>query len=72
MVAGEAADASSAKEYTRHQMPDLIILDLGLPDQHGYELLQEWRQAGACQPLPSSSSPAALTKRVSSGAELRG
>lgn len=68
----EAAGASSAKEYTRHQMPDLIILDLGLPDQHGYELLQEWRQAGLATPvviLSSRTDETGIVRALETGAD---
>ncbi|SDO71688.1 response regulator transcription factor [Phyllobacterium sp. OV277] len=39
----EAGNAWSAIEQVRLTRPDLIILDLGLPDLSGHELLRRWR-----------------------------
>lgn len=43
----EAADGQDGMAQTVHQQPDLIILDLGLPDMDGLEVtrrLREWTQ----------------------------
>lgn len=40
-VCGEAADAASALEQIRASGPDLVVLDLNLPDQNGFAVLQE-------------------------------
>ncbi|MBI5384812.1 MAG: response regulator transcription factor [Verrucomicrobia bacterium] len=37
-VVGEAADARTALELTGRLHPDLVVLDLGLPDAHGTDL----------------------------------
>ncbi|SEI14152.1 two-component system, OmpR family, KDP operon response regulator KdpE [Rhizobium tibeticum] len=49
-------DAFEATEYLKEHQPDLIILDLGLPDKPGYDLLQEWRHAGVLTPVVIVSS----------------
>jgi two-component system KDP operon response regulator KdpE len=38
-----AADAAEAREGVRQHAPDLVILDLGLPDADGLELIRELR-----------------------------
>lgn len=42
-----AADASAAREQRRSQTPDLILLDVWMPDTDGISLLREWRDADA-------------------------
>ena len=41
-----AEDAAGALATMAAEKPDLIILDLGLPDRSGYELMQEMRDRG--------------------------
>ncbi len=42
-----AADAGVAREQRRAQAPDLILLDVWMPDTDGISLLREWREAGS-------------------------
>ncbi|WP_020647854.1 response regulator transcription factor [Solimonas variicoloris] len=51
----EAGDARSALQLLREQAPDLLILDLGLPDRDGLELLREIRAASDLPVLILSS-----------------
>jgi two-component system KDP operon response regulator KdpE len=46
----EAADAKSALSALAAEKPDLLILDLGLPDQSGLDLISELRK-GAAPPI---------------------
>lgn len=39
----EAENAESAQWSARHEKPDMIVLDLGLPDKDGLELIRDWR-----------------------------
>jgi DNA-binding NtrC family response regulator len=41
-----AADAGEADRAVASEVPDLVLLDLGLPDRDGLELLDTWREAG--------------------------
>jgi len=41
----EAVNAKDAIEKVRTERPDLILLDLGLPDMQGHDLLAKWRNA---------------------------
>ena len=43
----EASSGRSALELLREQPPDLVILDLGLPDMQGHELLRTMRARNA-------------------------
>jgi DNA-binding NarL/FixJ family response regulator len=40
-LAGEAADASTGIELVRDQRPDLVLIELGLPDRSGCEAMRE-------------------------------
>lgn len=37
----QAADGNTALQLMRSRQPDLVLLDLGLPDRDGYDILQE-------------------------------
>ncbi len=42
-----AADASQARELRRAEAPELVLLDVWMPDTDGISLLREWRDAEA-------------------------
>ncbi len=52
----EAGNARSADEALAAGRPDLIILDLGLPDVPGHDLLARWRSEGIDIPVVILSS----------------
>lgn len=52
----EASNAWLAIEQVRLTRPDLILLDLGLPDLSGHELLRRWRDEGLELPVVILSS----------------
>lgn len=45
-VVGEAADARSTLEQAALLLPDVVVLDIGLPDLNGMEVAARLRQAG--------------------------
>jgi two-component system KDP operon response regulator KdpE len=52
----EASSGKSALELLREQPPDLVILDLGLPDMQGHELLRTMRARNDKVPIVVLSS----------------
>ncbi|WP_271896968.1 response regulator transcription factor [Candidatus Phyllobacterium onerii] len=52
----EAMNATAAIEQIALSQPDLVVLDLGLPDLSGYELLRRWRDEGSDLPVVILSS----------------
>ncbi len=58
-----AADADAAVRATSY---DCIIIDLGLPDRDGMDLLEDWRSRGLAKPI------LVLTAREGSGVAIDG
>ncbi len=52
----EAGNARSAGEAVAAEKPDLVVLDLGLPDLSGHDLLARWRGEGIDVPVVILSS----------------
>ena len=68
----EAADAAAAARQVKNDPPDLIILDLGLPDKPGHQLLHEWREEGVTIPvviLSSRTDEAGIVQALETGAD---
>ncbi|KAA0697327.1 DNA-binding response regulator [Neorhizobium sp. P12A] len=68
----EAASAGAALQSATDDPPDLIVLDLGLPDKPGHDLLREWREAGLSVPvviLSSRTDEAGIVKALETGAD---
>lgn len=42
-----AEDVATAREAIDERLPDLVLLDIWMPDQDGISLLKEWHDAGA-------------------------
>jgi signal transduction histidine kinase/DNA-binding response OmpR family regulator len=51
-VVGTAGDAAEARARVEASLPDLVILDLILPEVSGFQLLNEWRQNPQTADLP--------------------
>ncbi|YBV96167.1 response regulator transcription factor [Phyllobacteriaceae bacterium JZ32] len=68
----EAPNARTAIELIEKSQPDLILLDLGLPDLPGNELLRKWRDDGLAVPvviLSSRTDEAGIVKALETGAD---
>lgn len=48
-----AESASEALELVKHEMPDIIISDIGMPDMNGYELLSSLRRLPGMENVPA-------------------
>jgi DNA-binding response OmpR family regulator len=46
-----AATATAALETAMREVPDLVVLDLGLPDRDGYHVLEQLRERGVQCPV---------------------
>lgn len=51
-----APSAKAAIQLAIEDMPDLVLLDLGLPDLGGHELLAKWRAENVSFPIVILSS----------------
>lgn len=68
----EAKNAAEAIEMVKNSKPELIILDLGLPDMSGHELLAKWRSEGLNLPiviLSSRTDEAGIVQALELGAD---
>ncbi len=68
----EATNASDAIGKVVSEQPDLILLDLGLPDMQGHELLAKWRNELLDLPiiiLSSRTDEAGIVKALELGAD---
>jgi two-component system, OmpR family, KDP operon response regulator KdpE len=52
----EAVDAGSALDLLRRMAIDLLVLDLGLPDQDGFAVIRQLREGGSTLPIVVLSS----------------
>jgi two-component system cell cycle response regulator DivK len=48
----EAADAATGLEIARQKQPDLILLDINLPEVDGYQLARQFRDMPDLQKIP--------------------
>ena len=71
-VVVEAINGRDAGEKIQIEKPDIVILDLGLPDASGHDLLREWREASLTAPiliLSSRTDEAGIVKALELGAD---
>jgi two-component system KDP operon response regulator KdpE len=52
----EVGNGKAARDSVKADLPDLILLDLGLPDMAGHDLLRGWREEGLTLPIVILSS----------------
>jgi len=68
----EASNGKTALEAVKNDLPDLILLDLGLPDMSGNALLSQWREHGIDVPvviLSSRTDEAGIVAALEAGAD---
>lgn len=68
----EAPNARTAIESVARERPDLILLDLGLPDMSGHDLLARWREEGIGLPvviLSSRTDETGIVRALEQGAD---
>ena len=70
-VVGEAADGTSALAAAARLRPDVVLLDIGLPDLDGFAVAERLARGGAADiVLISSRDRAAYADRIASSAAL--
>jgi CheY-like chemotaxis protein len=47
------ASAKEAFERVSHRRPDVLVSDIGMPDEDGYSLIRRVRQMGSAPKLPA-------------------
>jgi two-component system KDP operon response regulator KdpE len=68
----EAEDGSAALDIVKRNAIDLVVLDLGLPNLHGFEVIQKIRESGSLVPiivLSSRTDEAGKVKALNLGAD---
>ena len=63
-VIGEATDGASALDLVTRLRPDVVLLDIGLPDMSGLEIAERLAPAPSRVVLVSSRDPADFGKRL--------
>lgn len=73
-VAGEAADGATAIDLVARERPDLVLLDIGLPDVDGFAVAGRLAALPDAPPviLISSREAATYRDRLSAAAGIRG
>jgi two-component system, OmpR family, KDP operon response regulator KdpE len=61
----EAGTAQAAREAIRRGSPDVLVLDLGLPDGDGFDIIRELRERGSAVPI------IVLSSRVDEAGKVR-
>lgn len=67
-----APNAKAAMQFALENTPDLVLLDLGLPDMSGHELLAKWRAENVSFPiviLSSRTDEAGIVQALELGAD---
>ncbi|HLH12593.1 MAG TPA: response regulator transcription factor [Methylovirgula sp.] len=64
-VVSEAKDGRSALEAIRRKSADVVVLDLGLPDMEGLDIIRQVREAGETLPI------IVLSSREAEGAKVK-
>lgn len=68
----EAGDGAEAMDQIKRNAVDVVVLDLGLPNMHGFDVIQKLRETGADVPvivLSSRTDEAGKVKALDLGAD---
>lgn len=68
----ETDDGAAAMEELKRNAIDIVVLDLGLPNMHGFEVIQKMRESGSTVPvivLSSRTDEAGKVKALDLGAD---
>lgn len=60
----EAGTLAEARDRFAERPPDVVVLDLGMPDGDGLTLCREWRRAGVLVPILVLTAQGAVARRV--------
>jgi CheY-like chemotaxis protein len=71
VVVGEAADGASAIAAAAELRPDVVLLDIQLPDLNGFAVAERLRGAGPTIVLTSSRSVTSFRRRLAANPALR-
>jgi DNA-binding NarL/FixJ family response regulator len=69
-VVGEAGDGASGLALARELEPELVLLDVALPDMSGFDVADALSEGSAAVVLVSSRDPADLGRRAQSSGAL--
>jgi DNA-binding NarL/FixJ family response regulator len=69
-IVGEAADGESALEVARELEPELVLLDIALPDTNGFEVAERLADGPSKVILTSSREQRDLGRRIRSSGAL--
>ena len=69
-VVGEAEDGATALRLVPALAPDIVLLDVGLPDVSGFEIAERLAAGGAAIVFVSSRAPGDLGRRLRSSGAL--
>lgn len=70
-VVGDAGTAAEALEMIQRARPDVLLLDLGLPDRSGFDVLNEMRESDTAPlviVLTSHTEPSYAARAIAAGA----
>jgi DNA-binding NarL/FixJ family response regulator len=69
-VVGEASDGASGLALAREQEPELVLLDIALPDMSGFDVAEELAESPSSIVLVSSRDQRDLGRRASESGAL--